>query len=1792
LVLAAVVSLVAGTAPAADAPAAAAPKREPLFRLEPGGPSSTITAMAFGKDGDTLYAAGHDKIVRVWRHKGEEWEMDNVAYRVPMGPGERGSIYALALSPDGKWLAVGGQMMARGQTGLRDAGMVILRAGLTDEQWQDIGAVHVFNTQDQSVRVLRGHRGFVLGLAFAPPQRGQPPVLISAAREKVPGEARYFGKVMAWDVDAGRRLGEATARSSFPTLTTPAITVGRPSGQPEKIRVALAWGDGQLLLWEPGKEPVAQPDGSGNHTAAFLPGAEALVTTSFRTAKQVRKDTGERLQEWVLSPEGLPSPGEYLAFPPSHNGTLLVADEVKALTLCSSRPGGPADLAALLVSVEKDGVQDYHLRLIQLARPFRVLRDVELHWGRHNVVPVLAAVPGGRDLAVSGRVEDHPIALYPIAQFLGDRAAPVLLRSVGTTMHYAAFVKKGEQAGLLLNEAEEATRDGRPIDPWLGALIYDLKDRSLVTDRKGWELDEAAAAGWSRDRARIVGTGKDARKVIVVRQDAAEKGRVELDPTSDVHASAVLAPRPPVGVPILAVAWSLPLDGETIRLYNGLTGEEVRRLTGHTAPVHSLVFSGNGRLLVSAAADQTVCVWSLASLAEYVGKVGQVPGLAVVGRNGPQAPPALEVAEVQAGSPAQGKLEVHDVVEAVTLAGGQPLQPTSALAFAEAVWLAKPGSTVTLTVRTGQGQPRQVPLAVSQGADDRNPLFTLFVTRDQQGKVREWIGWNPNGPYDSGAPQTERLLGWQFNPTDPTNPTGGFASADQYRKEYRREGILPYLAAEGNLKRGLDAWKKAQPPAPAPRMGLWINEGKNVGPDPKRKDAAGYIVVRDPKATLKVSVRDFAIEDVQSLTWQLDDGQAFEFAPRPGRERQDDLSRALRQPGLHKVRVVLQTREDVPRQVVQDLLVRYQPPAPTIGKLPEFQEVKQAPFRLRAKVEPEKNVKVTVIQRQGGKGVVEKEVGPDIDEELQLLPGDNDILIVAENRDALRGYEDEERTRAHLTVRFTPPEVPVAPPRIEVTVRDAAGPQPLQNGSLVVHVPKVRLVAEITGEENLADATLARAGGQPQPLKGFTSGEGKRFKFDQEVELDPAREVTFRFQAKTPKSAESVQEVRLDYRPLPPTVELLPPERPLHEGEGKPEARLTGLVKPPADGNTVEYQARVLVDGKPSDTAHVKEADGKLSVTAAIPRQRETSVSVELSNAREQKTVSDPVVIQYLRTPRNLELRQPNVGDSAAVDVTGTVESPLKLTGVRAQIEGEKGGPRDLTGAEFKQAQGDTWTIHLPNVGLEPGKSTIRVWASNADGEGPKPGTVVVNYQPPPRRPAPPAVEFTDPRGDLSVVAATKHIRFRVTSAAPLQKVELVRETVPPVHVPFPVAGLQPKAQGYYEFEKDVDLALGMNPLSVTAVNAGGEDRKGVMVTRVEEPVRVVVESVKVGGGTAQVLDPQVQPDGRPQFAEAAKAGVVRISGRVKWQPGTKPGEQAQAHVYVNGFQQVPVDLEPARDGTTDKTFSATVLLNKDKNDVVVEVPELKQDAGTRQGFSLGCEKPVAQQRWHVLVVGVGKEQKPEALRDEVLKHLKAEAVDEEHFKRPGVAEGYLYGPLTGADATPDKINTQLLLMKSRIEQTAGAGDANDVVLVYYRGAEEIQAAGHFFLTSLSGKGSDPQRDALSCDDLRQQLDDTLGAEVLLLDVAGSRTASRSMDRVVGWPKDPHVGVFRYSWRGILERPADFGFGNLEEAVTPDMLRSLVKGAAQYKDYLFLDYYLPRQLPGFIVNPRQGGGSR
>ena len=218
-----------------------------------------MTGLAFAPDGQTLYVAGWDKIVRVWtldRAEGK-FKLDRPAtFRVPIGPGLDGAINGLAVSSDarGEWLAVAGQGVMRGMAaGFRKPGLYVPLTLIPEQMKLDQGQIEVFNTRSnpRRLRPLRGHRGAVLALAITPIEPGQPVVLASVAKEEEQCVVRV------WDVESGEPLATLSGLP-LPNANAgrPGLLVRRRGAGPREIDVAIALGDGRLRLWDVASEPT------------------------------------------------------------------------------------------------------------------------------------------------------------------------------------------------------------------------------------------------------------------------------------------------------------------------------------------------------------------------------------------------------------------------------------------------------------------------------------------------------------------------------------------------------------------------------------------------------------------------------------------------------------------------------------------------------------------------------------------------------------------------------------------------------------------------------------------------------------------------------------------------------------------------------------------------------------------------------------------------------------------------------------------------------------------------------------------------------------------------------------------------------------------------------------------------------------------------------------------------------------------------------------------------------------------------------------------------------------------------------------------------------------------------------------------------------------------------------------------------------------------------------------------------------------------------------------------------
>ncbi len=177
----------------------------PIPMLDTGGHMALIQSIAFTPDGRQIVSASEDKTIRVWDLATGKTVR---TIRGEVAPGQAGGIRAMALSPDGKWLAAGGTFTG-GNPG-------------------DFGAIRLYDfASGKLVALLRGHKNAVSGLAFSPDGRH----LLSGSVD--------FTAIL-WDVAPGRVLHRL--RGHRDAISAVGFT---PDGQ----RAVTASLDHDLRLW-------------------------------------------------------------------------------------------------------------------------------------------------------------------------------------------------------------------------------------------------------------------------------------------------------------------------------------------------------------------------------------------------------------------------------------------------------------------------------------------------------------------------------------------------------------------------------------------------------------------------------------------------------------------------------------------------------------------------------------------------------------------------------------------------------------------------------------------------------------------------------------------------------------------------------------------------------------------------------------------------------------------------------------------------------------------------------------------------------------------------------------------------------------------------------------------------------------------------------------------------------------------------------------------------------------------------------------------------------------------------------------------------------------------------------------------------------------------------------------------------------------------------------------------------------------------------------------------------------
>lgn len=113
-------------------------QKDPRLIIDPQGHSAKVNKLAFSPDGNNLVSISDDKSIRIWNVAKGELERTLRPYS---GGGSDGRLYAAALSPNGRFLAIGGYTVEN-----------------------DIRIIDLMNTSN--IVILKGHNGIITDLEF------------------------------------------------------------------------------------------------------------------------------------------------------------------------------------------------------------------------------------------------------------------------------------------------------------------------------------------------------------------------------------------------------------------------------------------------------------------------------------------------------------------------------------------------------------------------------------------------------------------------------------------------------------------------------------------------------------------------------------------------------------------------------------------------------------------------------------------------------------------------------------------------------------------------------------------------------------------------------------------------------------------------------------------------------------------------------------------------------------------------------------------------------------------------------------------------------------------------------------------------------------------------------------------------------------------------------------------------------------------------------------------------------------------------------------------------------------------------------------------------------------------------------------------------------------------------------------------------------------------------------------------------------------------------------------------
>jgi WD40 repeat protein len=466
-------------------------------------------------------------------------------------PGPQAELRSLTFSPDGRLLAGGG-----------DERIV---------QIWDAGS-------GKSLKVLKGHKGFVLSLVFSPEGRR----ILSASAD---------GTFRQWDTTSGQLLD---ARYGHEGPVNAAVYT------PDGAWIVSGGADGTVRYWD--CTDGAAPTVLQGHTG---PVAHVAISANGREVTSVGLDSSARVFEGPGrgDPRILRGHTNFVypvAFSP--DGRWLASggwDNVVRLWDAATGLAGPVltghskYVASLVFSPDSRRVisagADGTVRIWDAAagKALFVHEQPALYVGSADTPHAIGVTPDGTRVAYSGGNRLYFWNLKS-GQEMGSLALP------GNEMRIVAFHPDGKQFACT----------GAGVDVYLvSAATGELR----TTLHHGSRVH---AANYSRDGSRLVSAGDD-RDVRTWDTTTGECLGVMRGHTGAVFAAVFH----PDGTRIASAG-----RDRTIRIWDAVSGVELARLQGHSDYVFSLQFSPDGATLASGSGDYTVRLWDTFPVARRLQK--------------------------------------------------------------------------------------------------------------------------------------------------------------------------------------------------------------------------------------------------------------------------------------------------------------------------------------------------------------------------------------------------------------------------------------------------------------------------------------------------------------------------------------------------------------------------------------------------------------------------------------------------------------------------------------------------------------------------------------------------------------------------------------------------------------------------------------------------------------------------------------------------------------------------------------------------------------------------------------------------------------------------------------------------------------------------------------------------------------------------------------------------------------------------------------------------------------------